>query len=144
MATVAKVIETPAVIKVDGKVKNVTMAACFLRTHTFEDCGEFRRITEFVSLDQCSNNLSPHLFRCHLSQEQIMEEGLILAPPPPRRTQLAFCARLAFAFLCLKFLFSIINFFLPLLIYLHRNTICKRCSSRGQSSRVFYLPKIWH
>ena len=38
-----------AVIKVDGKVKNVTMAACFLRTREFGDCGEFRGITEFES-----------------------------------------------------------------------------------------------
>ena len=40
-----------SVIKVDGEVMNVTMAACFLRTREFGDCREFRGITEFVSLD---------------------------------------------------------------------------------------------
>ena len=55
------------------------MAACFLRTREFGDCGEFRGITEFVSLDQCNNDLSQHLSRCHLSQERITEGGLILA-----------------------------------------------------------------
>ena len=55
------------------------MAACFLRTREFGDCGEFRGITEFVSLDQCSNDLSQHLSRCHLSQKRIREDGLILA-----------------------------------------------------------------
>ena len=59
--------------------KDVTMAACFLRTREFGDCGEFRGITEFVSLDQCNNDLSQHLSRCHLSQERITEGGLILA-----------------------------------------------------------------
>ena len=68
-----------SVIKVDGEVMNVTMAACFLRTREFGDCGEFRGITEFVSLDQCNNDLSQHLSRCHLSQERITEGGLILA-----------------------------------------------------------------
>ena len=68
-----------SVIKVDGKVKNVTMAACFLRTREFGDCGEFRGITAFVSLDQCNNDLSQHLSRCHLSQKRIREAGLILA-----------------------------------------------------------------
>ena len=68
-----------SVIKVDGKVKNVTMAACFLRTREFGDCGEFRGITEFVSLHQCNNDLSQHLSRCHLSQERITEGDLILA-----------------------------------------------------------------
>ena len=58
---------------------NVTMAACFLRTHEFGDCGEFQGITEFASLDQCNNDLSQHLFWCHLSPEQITEGGLILA-----------------------------------------------------------------
>ena len=56
-----------------------TMAACFLRTREFGDCGEFRGITEFVSLDQCNNDLSQHLSRCHLSQKRIREAGLILA-----------------------------------------------------------------
>ena len=55
------------------------MAACFLRTRELGDCGEFRGITEFVSLDQCNNDLSQHLSRCHLSQERITEWGLILA-----------------------------------------------------------------
>ena len=55
------------------------MAACFLRTREFGDCGEFRGITYFVSLDHCNNDLSQHLSRCHLSQEWIMEGGLILA-----------------------------------------------------------------
>ena len=68
-----------SVIKVDGKVMNVTMATCFLRTRELGDCGEFREITEFVSLDQCNNDLSQHLSRCHLSQERITEGGLILA-----------------------------------------------------------------
>ena len=54
------------------------MAACFLRTREFGDCGEFRGITEFVSVDQCNNDLSQHL-SCHLSQERITEGGLILA-----------------------------------------------------------------
>ena len=58
---------------------NVTMAACFLRTRELGDCGEFRGITEFVTLDQCNNDLSQHLFRYHLSQERITEGGLILA-----------------------------------------------------------------
>ena len=62
-----------SVIKVDGKVINVTMAACFLRTREFGDCGEFRGITEFASLDQCNNDLSQHLSRFHLSQERITE-----------------------------------------------------------------------
>ena len=66
-----------SVIKVDGEVMNATMAACFLRTREFGDCGEFRGITEFVSLDQCNNDLSQHLSRCHLSQERITEGGLI-------------------------------------------------------------------
>ena len=64
-----------SVIKVDEKVMNVTMAACFLRTREFGDCGEFRGITEFVSLDQCNNDVSQHLFRYHLSQERITEGG---------------------------------------------------------------------
>ena len=68
-----------SVIRVDGKVMNVTMATCFLRTREFGDCGEFQGITEFVSLDQCNNDLSQHLSRCHLSQERITEGGLILA-----------------------------------------------------------------
>ena len=63
----------------DGKVKNVTTAACFLRTSEFGDCGEFRGITEFVSFDQFNNDLSKQLSRCHLSQERITEGGLILA-----------------------------------------------------------------
>ena len=58
---------------------NVTMATCFLLTREFGDCGEFRGITEFVSLDQCNNDLSQHLSRCHLSQKRITEGGLILA-----------------------------------------------------------------
>ena len=32
-----------------------------------------------MSLDQCNNDLSQHLSRCHLSQERITEGGLILA-----------------------------------------------------------------
>ena len=68
-----------SVIKVDGKVMNVTMATCFLRTREFGDCREFREITEFASLDQCNNDLSQHLSRCHLSQERITEGGLVLA-----------------------------------------------------------------
>ena len=47
------------------------MASCFLRTREFGDCGEFRGITEFVSLDQCNNDLSQHLSRCHLSHERL-------------------------------------------------------------------------
>ena len=68
-----------SVIKVDGKVMKVTVATCFLRTREFRDCGEFRGITEFVSLDLCNNDLSQHLSRCHLSQERITEGSLILA-----------------------------------------------------------------
>jgi len=55
------------------------MAVGFLRTREFGDCGEFRGITEFVSLDRCNNDLSQHLSQCHLSQERITEGGLILA-----------------------------------------------------------------
>ena len=51
------------------------MAACFLRTREFGECGEFRGITEFVSLNQCNNDLSHHLSRCHLNQERITEGG---------------------------------------------------------------------
>ena len=54
------------------------MATCFLKTRKFGDCGEFRGIAELVSLDQCRNDLSQHLSRCHLSRERIMEGELIL------------------------------------------------------------------
>ena len=54
------------------------MATCFLKTREFGDCGEFRGIAELVSLDQCRNDLSQHLSRCHLSRERIMEGELIL------------------------------------------------------------------
>ena len=75
------------------------MAACFLRTREFGDCGEFRGITEFVSLDQCNNDLSQHLSRCHLSQERITEGGLILArsglfyTPEAQRREMFVCPK---------------------------------------------------
>ena len=75
------------------KVMNVTMAACFLRTREFGDCGEFRGITEFVSLDQCNNDLSQHLPRCHLSQERITEGGLILARSEAQRGEMLVCPK---------------------------------------------------
>ena len=51
---------------------------CFLKTRESEDCGEFRGIAELVSLDQCRNGISQHLYRCHLSRERITEGELIL------------------------------------------------------------------
>ena len=71
-----------SVIKVDGKVINVTIAACFLRTREFGDCGEFRGITEFVSLDQCKG-LFINYTKGWAGGKLSNIKNFFLSPPPP-------------------------------------------------------------
>ena len=41
-------------------------------------CGEFKGESKLVPLSQCSNDITAHLRRCHLTKENITESELIL------------------------------------------------------------------
>ena len=53
-----------------------TCSFCSLVNRT---CGSSRGTDEFVSVEQCSDDISVHLASCHLSRQDISERDLILA-----------------------------------------------------------------
>ena len=51
---------------------------CFLSDYFDYQCGNFRGKSDCVNILECSDDVSTHLSRCHLSREKLCEYELIL------------------------------------------------------------------
>ena len=51
---------------------------CSLNAAAGSDCGSSRGLEEFTNLNNCIDDITTHLAKCHLSKEQISERNLIL------------------------------------------------------------------
>ncbi len=51
---------------------------CFLSDYFDFQCGNFRGKSECANILECSDDVSTHLSRCHLSREKLCEYELIL------------------------------------------------------------------
>ena len=51
---------------------------CFLSDYFDYQCGNFRGKSDCVNILECSDDVSTHLSRCHLSREELCEYELIL------------------------------------------------------------------
>ena len=51
---------------------------CSLNAAAGSDCGSSRGLEEFTKLNNCIDDITAHLAKCHLSKENISEKNLIL------------------------------------------------------------------
>ena len=55
------------------------MPVCFMESRDGNDCGDFRGVNALTPLIECRDDISAHLKRFHLSNEDVLEYHLILA-----------------------------------------------------------------
>ena len=52
---------------------------CSLNAAAGDNCGPSRGLEEFIKLNSCTDEITAHLAKCHLSKEGRQERDLILA-----------------------------------------------------------------
>ena len=60
-------------------MSSAKISVCFMESRDGNDCGDFRRVNTLTPLIECRDDISAHLKRFRLSNEDVLEYQFILA-----------------------------------------------------------------